>query len=137
MDECKNTGGLGMAEMLEIQRRLHDAHPEWGGLTTEQGVRQLLWMVGEIGEVIDVVKKAPEERYMSPGKVREHFVEEFCDVLMYFVDALICYGVTAEEFSAEYRKKADYDLIRDYVSQNEAVYGEKSPKNQESREITG
>lgn len=128
MSENETAGGLGIAEMLEIQRRLHDAHPEWGGLTVGQGVRQLLWMVGEIGEVIDVIKKAPEERYMSPGEVREHFVEEFCDVMMYFADTLVCYGVTAEEFAEAYRKKADYDLIRDYASQNEAVYGEKSPK---------
>ena len=128
MDDNSKTSGLDMAEMLEIQRRLHDAHPEWGGLTVEHGLRQLLWMVGEIGEVIDVIKKAPEERYMSPGKVREHFVEEFCDVMMYFADTLVCYGVTAEEFAEAYRKKADYDLIRDFVSQNEAVYGEKSSK---------
>lgn len=131
MDDNSKASALDMAEMLEIQRRLHAAHPEWGGLTVEHGLRQLLWMVGEIGEVIDVIKKAPEERYMSPGEVREHFVEEFCDVMMYFADTLVCYGVTAEEFAAEYRKKADYDLIRDYAAEAEKEYRPGPAKNKE------
>ena len=29
----------------------------WGGLYPEKGKDQLLWMIGEIGEVIDIIKK--------------------------------------------------------------------------------
>ena len=108
---------------MDFQKRLAEAHPEWGGHSPEQGLRQLLWMVGELGEVIDVVKKADRERYMTSTDVREHFVEEFCDVAMYFVDTLLCYGITAEEFSAAYKKKAEYNLIRDYLAANNKKYG--------------
>ncbi len=45
-------------EMLDMQRRLQDRYKDkWGELSPEIGKQQLLWMIGEIGEVIDIVKK--------------------------------------------------------------------------------
>ena len=131
MDKEMESGlDLRIGELMDLQRALAEAHPEWGGHHPEQGLRQMLWMVGELGEVIDVVKKASLERYMTATEVREHFVEEFCDVVMYLVDAMLCYGVTAEEFSAAYKKKSAYNLIRDYDAANSRKYGE-------SKENTG
>ncbi len=114
---------LRISELMQMQQALYEKNPHWGKFEPDKGFYQLLWMVGELGEVIDVVKKAPRERYMQPTDVREHFVEEFTDVLMYFVDTLLCYGITAEELSAAYRKKFEYNMIRDYVGANAKKYG--------------
>lgn len=45
-------------EMLAMQQKLQEKYQDkWAALTPEIGKNQLLWMVGEIGEVIDIVKK--------------------------------------------------------------------------------
>ena len=116
---------LRMSEMMRLQKELQAAHPEWGGLNPQQGLRQLLWMVGEIGEVIDVVKKADRAEYMNGTDLRDHFVEEFCDVMMYLVDTMLCYGIDPAEFAHAYRKKAAYNLKRDYEGANQKKYGPK------------
>ena len=43
-------------EMLEMQRSLQDKYKDkWEPICVETGKNKLLWMVGEIGEVIDIV----------------------------------------------------------------------------------
>lgn len=45
-------------EMLTMQPKLQEKYKDkWETLAPEIGNKQLLWMVGEIGEVIDIVKK--------------------------------------------------------------------------------
>ena len=45
-------------EMLEMQRTLQDKYKDkWEGISPEVGKNKLLWMIGEVGEVIDIVKK--------------------------------------------------------------------------------
>ena len=44
--------------------------------------------------------------------VRTHFIEEMADVLMYFNDVLLCFGITPEEFSAIYRAKQERNMTR-------------------------
>jgi len=105
---------LKISEMLEMQRALLAENPQWGAHTPENGVRQLLWLAGELGEVIDVVKKQKIEEYMASGASREHFVEEFCDVLMYFIDCLDCYKISPEELSEAYKKKFGFNMTRDW-----------------------
>ena len=47
----------------------------------------MLWMVGEIGEVIDVIKKNGDHKACEEGaEKRSHLVEELADVLMYYND---------------------------------------------------
>lgn len=100
--------------MLEMQQALLREHPEWGPHDEQQGLRQLLWLVGELGEVVDIVKKRKPESYLAEGEVRRHLVEEFTDVLMYFIDTLDCYGITPAELSAAYIEKNTYNMTRDY-----------------------
>ena len=38
---------------------------------------------------------------------REHLIEELADVLMYYNDVLLCYGITAEELKETYTSKSD------------------------------
>ena len=113
---------LKISEMLEMQKNLLAKHPNWRPHCPDTGIRQLLWMVGELGEVIDVIKKKSEEEYMSPGPLREHLLEEFTDVMMYLNDALLCYGITPEEISQAYLKKHEWNMVRDYVRENKELF---------------
>ncbi len=61
-------------------------------------------MIGEIGEVIDIVKKYGGERATSEPELRKELVEELADVLMYYNDVMLCYGITAEELKDAYKK---------------------------------
>ena len=47
-------------------------------------------MVGEIGEVIDIVKKNGSQPVVENAELRAHFVEELADVLMYYNEILLC-----------------------------------------------
>ena len=43
-------------EMLEMQRALQEQYKEkWKPVNPDRGKDQLLWMIGEIGEVIDIL----------------------------------------------------------------------------------
>ena len=45
-------------EMQEKQKALQDKYKQkWEPICAEIGQNKLLWMIGEIGEVIDIVKK--------------------------------------------------------------------------------
>ena len=85
-------------EMQKMQKQLQEKYKEkWGGLNPEKGKNQLLWMIGEIGEVIDIVKKHGGAKASTDEDLRKDLVEEMADVLMYYNDILLCYGITADE----------------------------------------
>ena len=50
-------------------------------------------MIGEVGEVIDIIKKHGGEAACQDEKLRADLVEELTDVLMYYNDVLLCYGI--------------------------------------------
>ena len=50
----------------------------------------------------------------AEASVREAFVEEMSDVLMYYFDTLLRYGVTPEEISNAYVAKHNKNMGRDY-----------------------
>lgn len=103
---------LSISEMLEMQQKLQQKYKaQWGELEPDAGRGQLLWMLGECGEVIDIIKKQGGA-IAVPGEVREHFIEEMADVLMYFNDVLLCYGITAEELREIYIKKHEKNMTR-------------------------
>ena len=50
-------------EMLDMQTALQEKYKDiWEGISPEVGQNKLLWMIGEIGEVIDVVKRTGLQR---------------------------------------------------------------------------
>lgn len=115
---------LCMSDMLSLQKSLQALHPAWGAVNNPQkALTWLLWMVGEVGEVIDVAKKNSGEHLMQPGFARERLVEELTDVAMYFNDVLNCYNISTEEFSAAYYGKMQRNLRRDYTAEHEQRYG--------------
>lgn len=76
-------------EMLEMQKALQEKYKDiWKPICPERGKDQLLWMIGEIGEVIDIVKKHGGENACQDSELREHLIEEMADVLMYYNDMI-------------------------------------------------
>ena len=104
---------FGINEMLDMQRTLQDRYRTiWDPICPEQGKDKLLWMVGEIGEVVDIVKKHGGENACRDAALRERLVEELADVLMYYNDVLLCYGVSAEELKRSYTGKFQRNMRR-------------------------
>ena len=100
-------------EMLEMQRALQERYRDkWDPICPERGKDQLLWMVGEIGEVIDIVKKHGGEDASRDAQLRAQLVEELADVLMYYNDVLLCYGISAEELKQAYIEKFERNMKR-------------------------
>ena len=107
------SNGFPMEEMQEMQRVLQDKYKDrWDPICPATGASKLLWMVGEIGEVIDLVKKNGGEVVSADPEKRALLVEEMADVLMYYNDIMLCYGITPEELQESYRKKFQRNMTR-------------------------
>ena len=104
---------FGINEMLEMQRALQEKYKEkWKPICPDRGQDQLLWMIGEIGEVIDIIKKHGGETASQDIELRKQLVEEMADVLMYYNDILLCYGISAEELRKSYISKFEKNMKR-------------------------
>lgn len=107
------SGGLTFAKMQEMQKRLHEKYYEkWGGLSPDKSREKLLWLYGELGEAADVIKKKGSGEIMSDEAVRRHFIEEMCDVLMYYNDVLLCFDISPEELEEIYFEKNNRNMGR-------------------------
>ena len=105
--------GFSIHEMLDMQRILQERYRDkWKPIGPDRGNDQLLWMVGEIGEVIDIVKKHGGEKASQDPPLRGHLIEELADVLMYFNDVLLCYGISEEELKQAYTGKFEKNMKR-------------------------
>ena len=104
---------FSILEMQEMQKALQEKYKDrWEPIGPETGKNKLLWMIGEIGEVDDIVKKNGGTKASSDPFLRPALVEELADVLMYYNDVLLCYGISAEELKQAYRKKFERNLTR-------------------------
>lgn len=104
---------LTVNEMQAMQQALQAKYKDkWEPICPEIGQNKLLWMIGEIGEVIDIVKKHGGEKASSDRDLRRELVEELADVLMYYNDVLLCYGISAEELKNSYTEKFEKDMKR-------------------------
>lgn len=105
--------GFAISEMQDMQRKLQEKYKNiWEPICTGTGKNKLLWMIGEIGEVIDIVKKNGDEKASSEEELRKHLVEEMADVLMYYNDVMLCYGITEEELKQAYVEKFERNMKR-------------------------
>ncbi len=96
-----------------MQRSLQNKYKgKWEQISIETGKNKLLWMTGEIGEVIDIIKKNGGAKACEDGAIRKKLVEELADVLMYYNDVLLCYGITAEELKESYSSKYKRNMVR-------------------------
>lgn len=104
---------FGINEMQEMQKRLQNKYKNiWEPITPENGKNKLLWMIGEIGEVIDIIKKNGDLKACSDTKLRENLIEEMADVLMYYNDVMLCYGISVDELKQSYIKKFEKNMKR-------------------------
>ena len=102
-----------MSEMQEMQKALQDKYKQkWEPICPEVGQNKLLWMVGEIGEVIDIVKKNGGLKAATDEELRKDLIEEMADVLMYYNDVMLCYGITADELRQAYTEKFEKNMKR-------------------------
>lgn len=104
---------FGINEMQEMQKCLQEKYKDkWEPIGPETGQNKLLWMIGEIGEVIDIVKKNGGVKASADSNLRKELVEEMADVLMYYNDVMLCYGITAEELKQVYTAKFEKNMKR-------------------------
>ena len=102
-----------VSEMKEMQRQLQEKYRnKWEEVSPEAGKHQLLWMIGEIGEVIDVIKKQGSAAIMEDPAVRARFVEEMADVLMFYSDILLCFDIPSEDLKRTYTEKFQRNMNR-------------------------
>ena len=102
-----------IGEMQEMQKALQEKYKnKWEPICAEIGQNKLLWMIGEVGEVIDIVKKNGGEVASTDENIRPHLIEEMADVLMYFNDVMLCYGISEEELKRAYTEKFEKNMKR-------------------------
>lgn len=100
-------------EMQNLQKELQEKYNDkWGGLYPEKGREMLLWLIGEAGEVADIIKQNGDEKIIIDENIRQHFIEEMCDVMMYFNDVLLCYDITPDELKQAYIEKHNKNMGR-------------------------
>lgn len=104
---------FGFIEMQDMQKRLQEKYKgKWEAVSPENGKNKLLWLVTELGEVADIIKKRGHDSIMTDAATRAHFIEEMSDVLMYFNDIMLCYGISVDELKKIYTDKQNVNLSR-------------------------
>ena len=100
-------------DMLAMQQTLQEKYKDkWKTICSEAGKHKLLWLLGEIGEVIDIIKKNGDQNAVEDLDLRQHLVEEMADVLMYYNDVLLCYGISEQELKEAYIAKFEKNMTR-------------------------
>jgi NTP pyrophosphatase (non-canonical NTP hydrolase) len=120
-DGKNNSEELKLSEMLKCQYELWEKHKDtWSPMAPEFARKSILWMIEELGEAIAIIKKKGEKEIQNDKELKDDFLEELVDVFMYFLDILLRYGISAEDFLKAYMKKNSYNQKRDY--ENESKY---------------
>lgn len=116
---------LKISDMMEMQKSLYEIHKDsWSPMEPEYGRNFILWMMEEVGECISIIKKKGDTAISENLAVRRAFCEEMSDVLMYFNDTLLRYGITAEEISEAYQEKHKRNMGRNYAEEYKKKYEE-------------
>ena len=114
---------INIEDMMKMQMALWGSHKEtWDPMTPAYGRNSILWMMEELGESIAIIKKKGDTAIMDDATVRSAFVEEMSDVLMYYMDTLLRYGVTPEEISAAYVEKHSKNMGRNFLKEYQNQY---------------
>lgn len=106
---------LTISEMKQMQFDLYEENKEkWNDMNPTATKNHMLYMVEEMGECISIIKKNGIDNIMKDTKVRSRFVEEFSDVLMYYVEILNRLEISSEELSQAYVDKHKVNMKRNY-----------------------
>lgn len=63
-------------------------------------------------EVIDIVKKNGGNKASTDELLKKNLIEEMADVLMYYNDVMLCYGITTDELKQAYISKFERNMKR-------------------------
>lgn len=56
--------------------------------------------------------KRGDKTAVENAAIRQHLVEEMADVLMYYNDILLCYGISGQELKEAYTAKFEKNMTR-------------------------
>ena len=113
INEVNRVVDFGVNEMQKMQKELQEKYKDkWESIDAETGKNKLLWMIGEIGEVIDIVKKNDGNKASTEKLLKKNLIEEMADVLMYYNDVMLCYGITTDELKQAYISKFERNMKR-------------------------
>ncbi len=111
---------FSFGEMLEMQKQIRKKYDRyWGKLCPQVVKDKLLWMIGEASEVGDIIKKNGELETRDTPQLRAHFIEEMCDVMMYYNEILMCMDVSTDELKQAYTEKFNTNMQRWYKKEEE------------------
>ena len=114
---------LNISELKEMQFKLYELNKEnWNDMEPKFAKDHMLYMIEEIGECIAIIKKKKIDNIMNDEKIRNRFIEEMSDVLMYYIEVLNRLDISAEEFSKVYMEKYYTNLSRNYTEENKKKY---------------
>lgn len=114
---------IKISEMMAMQHELWEQNKDkWSPMEAEYGRNFLLWMVEEMGEAISIIKKKGDSAIMNDREVRNSFLEEMSDVLMYYTETLLRYRVTPDEISNAYMEKHEKNMERDYQKEYSKMF---------------
>lgn len=120
MEEKKD---LKISELKEMQFKLYELNKEnWHDMEPKYAKDHMLYMVEEIGECISIIKKKKIDNIMLDEHIRNRFIEELGDVLMYYIEVMNRLEISAEEFTKVYLEKYNTNLKRNYVEDNKKKY---------------
>lgn len=104
---------FGFIEMQKLQRELQERYKDkWEDICPETAKNKILWLMIELGEAADIIKKDGDSAIMNNDDIRKHFIEEMSDVLMHFNDILLCYDITIDELKQVYLDKHHRNMNR-------------------------
>lgn len=106
---------INIKQMMDLSNSLYELNKaKWMEKSPESGIYWIAWLIGEVGEVIDIVKKKGTQKIMHDNEIRKEMLTEITDCYMYLADILNRYSFTAEEFSKVYQEKMKFNLQRNY-----------------------
>jgi len=109
---------ISISEMMDMQMELWNMNKDiWNKMEPTQARNMMLWMIEEIGEAIAIIKKKGEMEIMENGEVRESFIEEMVDIMMYYSAVMLRLEITPEEYASIYHKKQNKNKERNFKKQ--------------------
>lgn len=114
---------IRISDMMAMQKALYQQHKDnWKPREPQTAINFMLYLIEEFGEAIAIYKKKGNDAIIEDTAVRRHFCEEMSDVLMYFTEVLLCYGISPEEISDAYIEKFQRNMGRNYVAEYRDKY---------------
>ena len=114
---------LKISELKEMQLKLYELNKEkWNDMEPKFANTHILYMIEEIGECISIIKKKKIDSVMNDEHIRNRFIEELSDVLMYYIEVMNRLNISAEEFTKIYLEKYNTNLKRNYEEDNKKKY---------------